>query len=366
MTTGKRDLKPAEIDVELTQFEKQLDVLKVAYERYFMGLDRRPPEHQRKTVVRLMRDLEHRTFIRNTAQKFRLRSLVQRWTTYKQYWDRIMRQIEEGTYKRDIMRANRNQQRRQRAQPQEEQQSFDLDFDMDGIDLNSFQNELEQMDRAGQLGARQPQPATQASPRPAAQPAAAAAPDPNLAERRAAKLRELQRKLGISDAQAPAPAPQPSRPAPRAQPVASATSQSADETKRAKLLEMKRRMAERSGSTVASGSEQAGVARGAAARTIQRTSRASNAQRPAGGRTIERGGSRPGGAGADDDVRRVYRNLVEAKRRCNEPTNNLTYESVARSMAQQRDRMRQTRGSDNVDFKVIIKGGKAFLKPEPK
>jgi hypothetical protein len=359
MTTGKRDLKPAEIDVELTQFEKQLDALKVAYERYFMGLDRRPPETLRKTVVRLMRDLEHRTFIRNTAQKFRLRSLVQRWTTYKQYWDRVMRQIEEGTYKRDIMRAQRNQQRRS-PEREEQQESFELDFDMDGIDLNSFQNELEQMDRSGQLN-RQPQPA--------AQPAAAASPDADLAARRAAKLRELQRKLGLSDDQAPAPQPTP-QPAPsyQPQPAASAPSPSADDARRAKLLEMKRRMAERSGGTVASGSEQAGVARSGGARTIQRSSRpAASAQRPAGGRTIERGGRPGGGAGgADDDVRRVYRNLVEAKRRCNEPTNNLTYESVARSMAQQRERMRQTRGSDDVDFKVVIKGGKTFLKPEPK
>ncbi len=35
-------------------------------------------------------------------------------------------------------------------------------------------------------------------------------------------------------------------------------------------------------------------------------------------------------------------------------------------MAQQRDKMRESRGSENVDFKVVIKGGKAFLKPEPK
>ena len=65
-------------------------------------------------------------------------------------------------------------------------------------------------------------------------------------------------------------------------------------------------------------------------------------------------------------MQQVYRNLVEAKRRCNEPTENLTYESVARSMAQQRERLKQTHNANDVDFKVVIKSGRAYLKPEPK
>ena len=68
----------------------------------------------------------------------------------------------------------------------------------------------------------------------------------------------------------------------------------------------------------------------------------------------------------DEQVERVYRNLMEAKRRCNEPTSNLTYEAVARSMHEQRSRLQSGQGARDVDFKVVIKDGRAFLKPEPK
>ena len=138
---------------------------------------------------------------------------------------------------------------------------------------------------------------------------------------------------------------------------------------------MRQRLQQRTrGETMRSGSEQAGVAdsrqpptRGANAEKLKRL-RADKErleklrQRQRQRRTIERSG----GGGEDDHVRRVYRNLIEAKKRCNEATDRLTYESVARSMKKQRERLRQRHGARDVDFKVVIKDGRAFLKPEPK
>jgi len=37
----------------------------------------------------------------NTAHKFKFRQLTAKFNTYKQYWNRILRKIEEGTYERD-------------------------------------------------------------------------------------------------------------------------------------------------------------------------------------------------------------------------------------------------------------------------
>ena len=43
-----------------------------------------------------------------------------------------------------------------------------------------------------------------------------------------------------------------------------------------------------------------------------------------------------------------------------------TFEAVKQSMEQQRDRLRQSHGARDVDFQVVIKDGKAYLKPETK
>jgi hypothetical protein len=49
-----------------------------------------------------------RTQIRNTARRFRLQVLIQRYNTFQQYWARICREIENGTYSRHLLRAQKN------------------------------------------------------------------------------------------------------------------------------------------------------------------------------------------------------------------------------------------------------------------
>lgn len=380
MSTGKEGLSPAEIDARLQEFEHRIEELKHEYEMYFNGISRRPPETLFKQVSRLHRQLEYKTFIRNTAQKFRLRSLVQRFSSYKQYWERIRRQIEEGTYVRDIKKAQRRQQRQEEREDVPD--AFDLDLDMDAIDnLDMFAQQV-----SDDIATRREQPAPAPQPVPA-HPAAPAAPQParptaNFAERpktRADKIRELQAKLGIPATGEVDSAPRPAAVAQAAQPSAAE-----HDSRKDKLAAMKRRLESRTrGQKVRSGAEQAGVSGGQAVRgasvdrlkqlradkdRIERM-RASGGQKPA--RQAPAGNQRRviqrhKGGGDDDQVRKVYRNLIEAKKRCNESTNNLSYESVARSMKKQRDRMRETHGARDVDFKVVIKDGKAFLKPEPK
>ncbi|MEO8801127.1 MAG: hypothetical protein ABI551_24765, partial [Polyangiaceae bacterium] len=55
--------------------------------------------------------------IRNTALRFRFHMILQKFNTYQSYWMRIMRQIEDGTYKRDVLRAKNNQALRRSAPP---------------------------------------------------------------------------------------------------------------------------------------------------------------------------------------------------------------------------------------------------------
>jgi hypothetical protein len=47
------------------------------------------------------------TSVRNAALRFRSQSLLQRWTLLTSYWNRTMREIESGTYRRDLAKAFR-------------------------------------------------------------------------------------------------------------------------------------------------------------------------------------------------------------------------------------------------------------------
>lgn len=97
-----------ELDVEQTinEFEQKLDRLKVLYEQYFIGVEKREPLVPLKDVVRVMRQLEQ-VQIRNTGHRYRYRNLVQKFNVYRTYWNRTLRARELGTYHRDVARMSR-------------------------------------------------------------------------------------------------------------------------------------------------------------------------------------------------------------------------------------------------------------------
>src|SRR5262245_17774531 len=90
----------------LADAEIRLRRLRSLYDQWFHGLERAEPQNQKHDVDRLLAELK-RQQPRNTALRFRLNQLVQRYMTYNTYWQRITRQILEGTYKRDVLRAKR-------------------------------------------------------------------------------------------------------------------------------------------------------------------------------------------------------------------------------------------------------------------
>ena len=99
-------MQAEEIDVALDELETRLDRLRSLYEQYFLGIEKIEPTVARKDVDRRFWILR-RTHIRNTARRFRLQVLVQRYNTFQQYWVRICREIENGTYSRHLLRAQK-------------------------------------------------------------------------------------------------------------------------------------------------------------------------------------------------------------------------------------------------------------------
>ncbi|MEZ4273249.1 MAG: MXAN_5187 C-terminal domain-containing protein [Myxococcota bacterium] len=101
---------------EIEQLEKDLKALRTEYEKYFAGIERREPLRERDQFKRLL--LRTRTQPgASTLTRFKLQQLQASLTTVESYWNRIARQIEEGTYKRDKMRAQQRQTQRD-AEPE--------------------------------------------------------------------------------------------------------------------------------------------------------------------------------------------------------------------------------------------------------
>jgi hypothetical protein len=94
------------VSSDLDDIEDALKKLRISYEKYFAGVERVEPLKERdglkRAVQRLLGDNS-----KNTARRFRLQTINASLVTYEQYWNRVTRQIEEGTFKRDRVRADK-------------------------------------------------------------------------------------------------------------------------------------------------------------------------------------------------------------------------------------------------------------------
>jgi hypothetical protein len=93
-----------EIAEELEELEKRIDRLRALYEQYFMGIEKLEPQIPRKDVERRIHALRKEK-LRNTGQRFKFQMLAQRYNTMQQHWGRIVREIENGTYRRGLARG---------------------------------------------------------------------------------------------------------------------------------------------------------------------------------------------------------------------------------------------------------------------
>jgi hypothetical protein len=68
---------------------------------------------------------------------------------------------------------------------------------------------------------------------------------------------------------------------------------------------------------------------------------------------------------SDDKLRRLYDTYLVARQRCGEPTSGISYESVASRIRAQVPQLLEKHKAKNIEFKVVIKGGRAVLKAIP-
>ncbi len=89
------------IATELDEIQHEMKEVEVLYEQYFAGLERREPHNRRQILARRLRHFTNRKIVW-TDLKFRYQGLATRFMTYGQYWDRILRLMDEGKYHRHL------------------------------------------------------------------------------------------------------------------------------------------------------------------------------------------------------------------------------------------------------------------------
>ena len=95
------------IQEDITFLEGSIAELIIKYEQYFLGIEKREPLKLCEDIERFIRRYNTATII-NTMFKFKFNTLVGKFNSYKQYWTRINRLIEEGKYSRDRFKMARH------------------------------------------------------------------------------------------------------------------------------------------------------------------------------------------------------------------------------------------------------------------
>jgi hypothetical protein len=105
--SSQTEPEKAEVIEELLDtLDTTLDRLKVLYEQYFLGIQKQPPTQLHIDVERKLRDLAQMQ-IRNTGLRYRFATLQQKFGSYNSYWRRTLKQIENGTYARNLLKIGR-------------------------------------------------------------------------------------------------------------------------------------------------------------------------------------------------------------------------------------------------------------------
>lgn len=414
-----------DIDQELDELETRLERLRSLYEQYFLGIEKIEPNIARKDVDRRIWTLRRMKF-RNTAKRFKLQTIVMRYNTYQQYWQRICREIENGTYRRHLIKAEKRAgmtgpltiaarkrlgmfakgeeaaAERERAQDAKRSAEDDLAALMDQPQ-SALDNAMKALDDVF-AGKAEPQRSKTSAAAQEQPPASSRQPQREPAK----KLGKLSLDFGLdglggtgrtqptrqerpepkpSATPAQRPAPKPVRPATQPGPPpggvhrpAAVPSQAS--ASRAPAIATKpgvgtgsgigrppppvTRAATRPGVAPPSGPGAPRLPPPAPARAARPplARPAAPARPPAPQRPPVRAAAADA-AVSDQRVREIHARLVDAKRQTND-AKSVSVDGLARSLRATEAQLRQKHGNRKIDFDVVIKDGKALLKPTVK
>jgi hypothetical protein len=85
----------ADLAEDLEFLEKAIRQLQIEWERFFSGLEKKPPVDMRTRVERVIRQYSGGE-IRNNTERFRYNTLTARYNTFNELWNKRLRAVEEG------------------------------------------------------------------------------------------------------------------------------------------------------------------------------------------------------------------------------------------------------------------------------
>ena len=97
--------KASDLKYEIEKLDSMINDLKVLYEQYFLGIYTIAPDKQHNAVKAFIRKIRKAPF-KTSATAYHLRAVEMRYGTLNTYWQRVLREREEGTYSRDVFKAN--------------------------------------------------------------------------------------------------------------------------------------------------------------------------------------------------------------------------------------------------------------------
>ena len=177
---------------ELAQLVNRSERLRRKYDQFFLGLEKREPGFEREQLERdLNRSRLHRT--PNTGIRFRFQQFLARHRTYAAYWNRVLREMEEGTYRRGaVTRAERLAAMQAEAGIRIAQgldggtgrppEGVETETSADERRLSAAAAEAQRVLARMLGGAAEPSPASAASPTPPPPPPLRKGPGPRVAD----------------------------------------------------------------------------------------------------------------------------------------------------------------------------------------
>ena len=139
-------MTPEEIDTALSELSNRMERVRALYEQYFMGIERLEPMIARKDLDRRLEVLRKTPF-QNTAKRFKFQTLIQRYTALQQYWYRTCRDIENGTYRKHVKKAQRRFENEEFPRSSEDQ----TDLAQEGVTRTKSVKEQTEADMAALL-----------------------------------------------------------------------------------------------------------------------------------------------------------------------------------------------------------------------
>jgi len=83
------------LNEDLEQIEKAIKQLQIEWEKFFGGVERKPPNDLKAKVEALIRRHANAE-IRNNTERFRYQNITARYNTFNEMWGKKLRALEEG------------------------------------------------------------------------------------------------------------------------------------------------------------------------------------------------------------------------------------------------------------------------------